>query len=151
MPAKGSIGGAAAALALMLGACSAPPKLSVDNAWVRLSAVPNGPAAAYFTLHGGRTDATLISVSADVAVRSEMHESMTGARGMSGMHPLDRVVVPAEGDVAFAPGGRHVMLFNVNPGIRPGGHRVLLTLTFADGRRLQRNATVLGAGDEAAE
>lgn len=150
VPRRWMIGGLAA-LTLTVAGCSAPPKLSVDGAWVRLSAVPGGPAAAYFTLHGGARDATLVNVTSDVSVRSEMHESATGARGMTGMRPLSSVAVPAEATVAFSPGGRHVMLFNINPGIKPGGHRVRLTLTFADGRRLQRNATVLGAGDEAPE
>ncbi len=53
------------------------------------------PGAAYFTLHGGRSDATLIDVSADVAVRAEIHESMSGAGGMAGMKPLASVAVPA--------------------------------------------------------
>lgn len=136
--------GLAAMLSWALAACSAPPELSVDDAWVRLNAVPSRPAAAYFTLHGGAADATLINVTTDVAVRSEMHESMSG-----GMKPLASVAVPATGKVAFRPGGRHVMLFNVNPGIRPGERRMLLTFTFSDGTRIQRKAQVLGAGDPA--
>jgi copper(I)-binding protein len=131
-------------LLVLVAACSAPPKLGVGDAWVRLPAVPGRPAAAYFTLHGGPTDTTLIAVTTDVAIRSEMHESM--ARGMV---PLPSVPVPATQDVAFQPGGRHVMLFNVNPGIKPGGRWIRLTFTFADGRRIQQNAVAVGAGDPA--
>ena len=47
--------------------------------------------------------------------------------------------------VAFAPGGRHVMLFNMNPGIKPGA-RAMLTFAFADGTRILNNATVVAAG-----
>ena len=54
-------------------------------------------------------------------------------------------------DVAFAPGGKHVMLFDMNPGIVPGGRPVLLTLSFADGSRVSRKADVLAAGDPAPE
>lgn len=130
----------------LLGACAQPRELSVDNAWVRLGAVQGRPAAAYFTIHGGPTDATLIGVTADVAIRSEMHESMRSG-SMAAMKPIASVAVPAKTDVAFAPGGRHVMLFSINPGIKPGGRRVTLTLTFSDGSRILQNADVVGAGD----
>ncbi len=35
-----------------------------------------GRRLLYFTLHGGPADATLVSVTSDVSIRAEMHESM---------------------------------------------------------------------------
>jgi len=125
--------------------CAQPKQLSVDGAWVRLAAVQGRPAAAYFTIHGGPTDATLINVTTDVAIRAEMHESMASG-GVTSMKPIARVAIPANTDVVFAPGGRHVMLYNMNPGITPGGRLITLTLSFADGTRILQNATVVGAG-----
>jgi len=133
----------------MLAACGGSKELTVDHAWVRLAAVKGRPAAAYFTIHGGPKPATLIIVSSDVAVRTEMHRSMS-AGGMASMAPLDRVAVPGSKEVAFAPGGRHVMLFGVNPGIKPG-RAMTLTFTFADGTRIPLKADVVGAGDPAPE
>ena len=129
---------------MALASCSQPKELSVDGAWVRLGAVTGRPAAAYFTVHGGPSPATLISVTTDVAIKSEMHETMDKA-GMSTMAPLARVEIPANTDVAFAPGGRHVMLFDMNSGIKPAD-RVTLTFAFADGTRIINNATVVAAG-----
>jgi len=129
---------------MALASCSQPKELSVDGAWVRLGAVTGRPAAAYFTVHGGPSPATLISVTTDVAIKSEMHETMDKA-GMSTMAPLARVEIPANTDVAFAPGGRHVMLFDMNSGIKPSD-RVTLTFAFADGTRIINNATVVAAG-----
>jgi copper(I)-binding protein len=63
------------------------------------------------------------------------------------MKPIARVEIPAKTDVVFAPGGRHVMLFDVNPGIKPGERTITFTLTFADGTRILQNAAVVGAGD----
>jgi copper(I)-binding protein len=140
---------AATVAAVMLAACGGPKELTVEHAWVRLAAVKSRPAAAYFTLHGGPKPATLIAVSSDVAVRSEMHQSMN-AGGMATMTPLDRIAIPAGTDVAFTPGGRHVMLFDVNPGIKPG-RAMTLTFTFADGTRIPLDADVVGAGDPAPE
>ena len=140
----------APAAALLLAGCLQPAEIGVDQAWVRLAAVKGNPAAAYFTVHGGATDATIIDVTCDLALRSEMHDSM-GAGGMASMKPLGSVRVPANTAVQFRPGGKHVMLFGMNPAVVPGGRTVLLTLTFGDGHRLYRKANVLGAGDPAPE
>lgn len=133
--------------AMALASCSQPKQLSVDGAWVRLGAVTGRPAAAYFTVHGGPTPATLISVTTDVAIKSEMHETMDKG-GMSTMAPIAKVEVPANTDVAFAPSGRHVMLFDMNSGIKPGA-QVTLTFAFADGTRILGNANVVAAGTPA--
>ena len=141
---------AAAALAFAataLTGCSHPKQLTVGGAWVRLAAVKGRPAAAYFVVHGGPKPATLINVSTDVAIRTEMHQSMS-AGGMATMKPLDHLAIPANTDVAFAPGGRHVMLFDVNPGIKPG-RAINLVFTFANGDRIPLDADVIGAGDPA--
>ncbi|WCM28113.1 copper chaperone PCu(A)C [Sphingomonas sp. QA11] len=134
-------------LLLALAGCDGPKEMHVSNAWVRLAAVPRGPAAAYFTLHGGPADATLISVSSDVSIRAEMHESMKSG-SMSSMKPIEQVRVPAGDKIIFAPGGKHVMLFDVNPGIKSGAP-VPLLFTFADGQRITYKATAVGAGDAA--
>ena len=98
--------------AMALASCSQPKELSVDGAYIRLGAVTGRPAAAYFTVHGGPTPATLISVTTDVAIKAEMHETMA-KNGVTSMAPFTRLEIPANTDVAFAPGGRHEMLFNM--------------------------------------
>lgn len=136
------------AATLAVAGCAQEKQLYVSGAWVRLAAVQGRPAAAYFTLHGGPSDATLISVSTEVAIKSEMHESKAGANGAMTMDAVRSVAIPALGTVAFAPGGKHVMLFDVNPGIKPGA-TVTFTFTFADGLRIEKDASVIAAGDPA--
>ena len=135
------------AVPLALAACNKPKDITISDAWVRLSAVPKNPAAAYFTIHGGAKDATLVSVWSAVAIRSELHESM-GSGGMSSMKPIASVPIPAGQTVKFAPGGKHVMLFDMNPGNTPGT-RVPLLFVFADGERIETSARGIGAGDPA--
>jgi len=131
------------ALVASVAGCSGPERVTADDAWIRLPAVPGRPGVAYFTLHGGRSDATLIDVSADIAVRAEMHESMAGPNGMASMKPLTSVSVPAKTKTVFAPGGRHVMLFDINAKAKAG--RIYnLTLNFANGGRIYAPATVVG-------
>ena len=138
---------AAILVSTLLTGCSQPKQLDVDKLWVRLNAVAKGPAAAYFDVHGGTTPATLIAVSTDTAIRSEMHETANEG-GMSTMKPIASIDIPAKTVVHFSPGGRHVMLFNVNPGIKPGG-TMNFTFTFANGERILQTANVIAAGDPA--
>ncbi|WP_198353315.1 copper chaperone PCu(A)C [Sphingomonas sp. MA1305] len=135
----------AVTMAASLAGCVKPDPLSMTNAWVRLPAVPGRPAAGYFTLHGGKTPQTVIAANSDVSLRAEMHESAAGAGGTATMRPLTSVALPANSDVAFAPGGRHVMLFDVNRAVKPGD-RVTLTATLANGARISARATVIAPG-----
>lgn len=137
--------------AVALAGCQQKQEVSASGAWVRLPAVSGRPGAAYFTLHGGAAADTLVAVSAPFAARAEMHETMadhamSGAMPMMTMAPIDKVPVPAGGDVTFAPGGRHVMLFGVAPGTR-AGDSAPITLSFASGRKIEATAKIVGAGD----
>jgi len=139
---------ALAVTTLALAGCGEPRTLAVRDAFVRLAAVEGRPAAAYFTLDGGATDATLVSVATDAAIRVELHESMAASGGMMTMDAVRAVPVKAGATVAFAPGGKHAMLFDVNPRITPGT-KVPLTFAFADGTRVRADAHVIAAGDPA--
>ncbi len=128
---------------VMLGACQAKG-ITIDKGYVRLPAVKGQPAAAYFTVHGSGKDNTLISITTEYAIRSEMHESMkTGT--MATMKPIDHLALPADGTIDFKPGGKHLMLYDVNPEIVPG-RTLALTFTFSDGTRLAYPALVIAAG-----
>ena len=130
-----------------LAACQPARDVTVERPWVRLAAVPANPSAAYFTIRGGAKDETLTGVTAPAAQRTEMHESMTSG-GMMTMAPLKLVAIRSGDSVSFAPGGKHVMLFALNPEVKPGG-TTPLTFTFASGRKLTVAARVVGAGDSA--
>jgi periplasmic copper chaperone A len=121
--------------------------VGADRAWIRLAAVPGRPAAAYFTLHGGAEPVRLVAVDVDQAGSSELHESMAGAN-MASMRRIDGVDLPAGGEIAFQPGGRHVMLFGMSPQARPSG-RATLTLRFAKGPAVAVPAKLVGAGEAA--
>lgn len=136
---------AALGLALSLGACNEKPKqLGAGEGWVRLPAVKGQPGAAYFTVQGGPADDRLVLVTADFAVRSEIHESMKSG-GMMSMKPMtDGVAVPAGSTVAFKPGGLHVMLFDIRPDLAPPGP-MPLNLRFASGTTITISAKVESA------
>ena len=133
----------ATALAVMMLAGCRSPEPAVTDAWVRLNAVPGRPAAGYFTIRGGKSDETLLGVGSTGFRRIELHESMA-----NGMRPLPSVAVRAGDHIAFAPAGRHLMLFEAEPSVKPGA-RVPLQFTFADGGSVVVEARVVGAADPA--
>jgi len=135
--------------AFALTACqpSAPQDASVSDAWVRLSPVPDRPAAAYFTVHGGKDGDRLITVESRKAGRIELHEG--GMKdGMMTMRAIDGVDVPAGGEAKFAPGGNHAMLFDVATDVKPDGE-IPLTFRFRSGKSIEVNARTQAAGDAA--
>jgi hypothetical protein len=131
---------------LLVAGCQQKSELKADGAWVRLPAVAGNPGAAYFSLHGGSAPATLLAVSAPFAVRTEMHESMKGDHGAMTMTPLKQVDIAPKAEVSFAPGGKHVMLFDVAPTLQPGA-KAPISLSFADGKKIELQAIIVGAGD----
>lgn len=123
-----------------LAACGDPAPTYVDQAWIRVSPNADNPSAGYFTVHGGEAPVTLRGVLTDRAQRVEMHESVEQG-GMMTMRPVESVDVPAKGTVVFAPGGKHIMLWGVNPAAVEQG-KMPLTFLFSNGDRIIVDAVI---------
>lgn len=137
-------------LAIGLAACggAAHDRVNADQAFVRLSAVSGNPSAAYFRLNGGPADDRLLTVSSPLALRAELHDTKSEG-GVMKMTPLaDGLAIPAQAEIKFAPGGKHVMLFDVSPKVTEGS-KMPLTLTFASGAKVETQADVVAAGADA--
>ena len=119
----------------------------VREAWIRLPAVAGQPAAAYFTIRGGRGDEVLVRMESALATKTEMHQSMRGMQGMTSMAPLDHVDIPAGGTVQFRPGGSHAMLIGLDPVVRPGT-AVPIRFGFSDGTTTEAEAKTVSAGGD---
>ena len=118
-----------------------------EAAWVRLPAVAGRPAAAYFTLRGGPAPERLAGIESPSVQGAELHQGGM-MDGMMTMRPMNGVDLPAHGRVAFAPGGDHVMLFGVDPALKPGG-TMTLSFRFQGGAAIETQAKLVAAGDAA--
>jgi len=128
---------------LLAAAANAGAQTAIEtgNAWISEAPPGVGVAAAYLEIHNrGAAPATLTGAESVRFERVEMHESMIHD-GMAAMHQLDGVEIPAGASVAFAPGGRHFMLFG-KPPLPRAGEEVTLTLRFADGTAIELKAPV---------
>ena len=129
-------------------ASSAPetkPGLALTGGRLILPAVSGNPAAAYFTLaNGSDRPVTIAAVDVAGAGMAMLHETQDMA-GHSEMHELAGPQVAPGASVAFAPGGKHVMIAGVPATWKPGG-TAEITLTFADGDKLSAPLRIEPAG-----
>lgn len=131
----------------LLASCNTAPDAAVTDATVRLPAVRGNPGAAYFTLHGGEKDRTLVKITSPVVGNTEMHDMKT-ENGMAMMVPIEGgLPVPKGATISFQSGGKHVMLFDMKPDLK-AGDAIALTFEFADGSKETASAKAIAAGGE---
>ncbi len=128
---------------IALAGCGTPTAAgpALSDAWVRPPMGADRPAAGYLTIVGGTDEDTLIGARSPIASMVEIHETTADANGMTGMHPIDRLAVPAGATVALEPGGYHLMLMGVT-GELTIGSTVEITLTFEQAGEIVVSATV---------
>lgn len=120
--------------------------VSVSDGRLVLPAVKGNPGAVYFTVHNDSgSSETLQAVAVEGAGDAMMHETSM-VSGHSEMHGVEKVEVPAGGEVAFAPGGKHVMAMDLKDELKPGG-TTDVTLIFASGEKTTFPAEILAAGN----
>lgn len=97
------------------------PVLHVASGQIKLGATADRPAVGYFTVEGGDKAVELVAVTADLARRVEMHESAM-EDGMMTMKAIRSAAVPAKGKLVFAQGGKHLMIWHINPAAIKAGY-----------------------------
>ena len=134
---------AALSVVLVLAPAALAHDTSATNAWFR--ALPSGlPAAGYFTLHNsGGTPVELVAAESPACGMLMVHRS-TESGGVSRMDDIKSIAIPPGHTLVFAPGGYHLMCMDPGAAMSPGNH-VLVTLIFADHRRIDVDFEVKGA------
>ncbi|SDS29147.1 hypothetical protein SAMN05216421_1253 [Halopseudomonas xinjiangensis] len=103
--------------------------LHISRAWSRALPPVAPTGAAYMSIENrGGQAARLVGVSTPIAERAEVHQH-THTEGVMRMQRVDDVVIEPGQQVDFAPGGYHIMLFNLNEPLAAGASYPL-TLRF---------------------
>jgi copper(I)-binding protein len=124
----------------MTAAANAAP-FDITDAWFR-SLPGKLPAGGYFTAQNNtRRDIAITRVSSDACGMLMIHRSSKKG-GMSSMDMMEKVNVPAGGQIRFAPGGYHLMCEQPKMKI---GARVPVVLSLSDGTAVAVAFTVRGA------
>ena len=103
--------------------------VEITNAWTRATAPGQQVGAAYMTLTS-KADMALESVESPVAGSVEIH-SMTMKDGVMRMRKLETLPLKADQPEHLAPGGFHLMLFDLKKPLKVG-ETVDFTLHFKD-------------------
>ena len=128
-------------LIFLLGACEQNYSVAIMDNWVRANAPGQSVGAAYMTLLSAQ-DSTMIKAEADVAGSVEIH-SMKMENGVMKMRMLEELPLKAGKAEKLAPGGFHLMLFDLKKPLA-AGEIVNFTLTFKDatGNSTQQKVTM---------
>jgi copper(I)-binding protein len=104
-------------------------KIEVVRPWARATAATAKTGAAYMTLRNpGDAADRLIGASSPAAGRAELHTHIKDGEVMR-MRKVDTIALNARGATTFAPGGLHVMLFDLKAPLKEGA-TFPLTLKF---------------------
>jgi hypothetical protein len=120
--------------------------LVISQGWSR--ATPNGAkiGSGYLTIENkGTAPDRLVSVSADIAGKTEVHE-MTMKNGVMTMRSVDNGLTIDPGKtVKLAPGGYHLMMFDLKNPLKQGD-TLPVTLTFEKAGKVNVSLAVEGIG-----
>jgi copper(I)-binding protein len=72
---------------------------------------------------------------------SDMDSSDTDSSDMMQMKPVEKIEIPAGGQVVLEPGGYHIMLISLKKALNPGDS-IDVTLTFEEGDPITTSVTV---------
>jgi len=134
-------------LMLMLPVSTMAAELEMKNGWVRLVPPVSDSSAAYLTLaNPADNPVTIVGVDSDAADMTMLH-GMRMENGRMVMFALERLEVPAHGEVSLSPGANHVMLVGLK-GALAEGEEVHLTLKYADGSTQQLTVRVVDARNQ---
>ena len=136
-------------IVLLLASCgpvAVQPRAEIEQAWIRLPASPGRPAAGYFRMQSSQSQEAISAVSSPDAERIEMH--MTETRdGVTRMIRTERAHADNASNLVFEPGGRHLMIFGLRPGIEPGSSvRLDFLFELAPPRSVEARVVSPGSG-----
>lgn len=107
--------------------------VEVIDPWARPSNPGINNSAAYFEIRNNSDqEINLKTVSSDVANTVELHNSYVDEKGVSKMAKVDKLVIPAKGNITLKPGGIHIMLLDLKDKLEVG-KKFDLFLNFDNG------------------
>ena len=124
------------------------PGMSVTDGRLVLNAVKGNPAAVYFNLKYD-SDHNVAIRRADVkGAESAMLHTYADNYGKVEMMESLPITLSKGSEIAFEPGGNHVMAFSLSPDLQPGG-TTEVTLTVSGGDTFTFPVEIVAAGDAA--
>lgn len=121
-------------------------KLEIREPWARLAA-PGVPVAAGYAIIVNRGAAAdeLLAASSPLAASVQIHETSMVA-GVMRMRELERVNVPSQDRVVFAPGALHLMIMGLDQSLK-AGDSLPIRLRFREAGEIEVRFSMRAAGN----
>ncbi|WP_027695702.1 copper chaperone PCu(A)C [Vibrio litoralis] len=117
---------------LISGSALAHDGLKYDEPYARATPPNAVNSAVFMTIENHMNkDRELVSASTDVAEKTELH-TVEKEGDLMKMRQVDRIVLPAEGEVVLKPGSYHIMLLGVKQPLVEG-ETISVNLSYANG------------------
>ncbi|MCH8490210.1 MAG: copper chaperone PCu(A)C [Oceanicaulis sp.] len=117
-------------------AASDPTAYTVVGAWIRNPPPGRDVTAAFMTLTAGNAEGRLIDARTNAAARTEIH-TMAMEDDVMRMRRVEGFDIPEGGSITLAPGGDHLMLFEIDRDVLATG-QVLIELVFENGQTVNQ-------------
>lgn len=115
--------------------------ITVRQPWSRPAQAGMNGVGFMTVVNAGKTPVTLTRMETAASASVEIHQSAM-ANGVMTMRELEKgLVIPAGGQIAFAPGGYHFMILSLKAEQKLG-QKVPVTLVFDNGRKLKVDLAV---------
>ena len=104
--------------------------VTVSNPWVKVA--KTGEMSATFGILKNPTNKPITLVAVESAVSPMQVHEMAMVDGSMVMRRVEKLVIPANGEIALEPGGNHLMMMKLSKPIKAGA-MLPVTLTMSDG------------------
>ena len=119
--------------------CAKASTIDIKDAWVRATIEDAGSTSFYFNIQNlSEKSDYLLEVKSDISDEIHMQKTVS-INGISKSVMIDKIVLPANTEVKFAPFGINVLLANVKKQIKVGS-KVKLTLLFKNSPSIEIHA-----------
>lgn len=117
--------------------------IEVKNAWIREAPPGATVAALYLEINNNGGEDQILSINTPVAQLAEIHNTQVTPDGTGKMVKLENVSIQSGELLEFSPGGKHIMLINLNKVLKPG-EVYKVTIDFKKSGLKAVNAVVKG-------
>jgi len=130
-------------------AASEPTAYTVVGAWIRNPPPGRDVTAAFMTVTADNAEGRLVDARTNAAGRVELH-TMAMEDEVMRMRRVEGLDVPSGGSISLAPGGDHMMLFEIDRDVLATGE-VLIELVFENGQTVNQVFEVRDTAPDAEE
>ncbi len=117
--------------------------IDIKNAWIRETPPGATIAALYLDIKNNGDEDQIISISTPVSEYTEIHNTKVAPDGTGKMVKLDKVSIQDGEILKFTPGGKHIMLINLNKSLK-AGENYEVNIDFKNSGQKSVNAVVKG-------